>query len=117
MLEEFLGREKVIPLFAKDWVDVMIDVDRDTGGKELMAKLQRDRSGGLPWLVILDGDGKEVISSNAPPDGSNIGAPVSEAETAHFRTMLQKSRSKLTDEDFALLMAEQEAHGAKHRRR
>ena len=56
MLEEFLGREKTAPLLAKGWVDVMIDVDRDTGGKAINERLKGERQGGLPWMVILDAD-------------------------------------------------------------
>ena len=35
MLEEFLGLEAVAPIYNKGWVDVMVDVDRDTNGKAL----------------------------------------------------------------------------------
>ena len=33
MLEEFLGRDVTAPIYGKGWVDLMIDVDRDTSGK------------------------------------------------------------------------------------
>ena len=116
MLEEFLGREKVAPLMAKGWVDLMIDTDRDTNGEEIMKRFKGDRSGGLPWLVILDSKGEERISSNAPPKGGNIGSPVSEAECAHFLVMLEQTRGAVTDEELATLKRELEAHAKKYRR-
>ena len=56
MLEEFLGRDVTAPIYGKGWVDVMIDVDRDTNGKQINDKLKGERRGGLPWMVILDAD-------------------------------------------------------------
>jgi hypothetical protein len=117
VLEEFLGREEVAPRFHKGWVDLMIDVDRDTFGKDVNEELKRNRSGGLPWLVILDADGKELISSNAPPDGSNIGSPVSVEECRWFLEMLDKTRTHTTDEDHDVLKKELELHAAPRRRR
>lgn len=116
MLEEFLERQQVAPVFGKGWIDVMIDVDRDTHGKELNERLKGQRSGGLPWMVIVDGDGKEIISSNGPPDGGNIGAPVTEAECAHFKTMLERSRKHVSDGDLQLLLQELELHAKPKRR-
>ena len=95
MLEEFLGREQVAPTYAKGWVDVMIDVDRDTNGKAINERLKGKRGGGLPWMVILDAEGKEIVSSNAEPDGGNIGGPRSAEECAWFAEMLQRSRGEL----------------------
>ncbi|HEX5054159.1 MAG TPA: hypothetical protein VFZ65_20440 [Planctomycetota bacterium] len=110
MLEEFLGREKVAPLFAKGWVDVMIDVDRDTHGKEINERLKGDRSGGLPWMVILDGHGKEIVSSNENGTGGNIGGPRSAPECAWFATMLDRSRGdKLTAGEVQVIAEDLEA--------
>lgn len=118
MLEEFLGREVTAPLFAKGWVDVMIDVDRDTHGKEINEKLKGDRPGGLPWMVILDGDGKEIISSNTDADGKNIGGPNSVEECAWFITMLDRSRGdKVTAKEIDTIRADLEAYAAPKRRK
>jgi hypothetical protein len=117
VLEEFLGREKVAPLFAKGWIDVMIDVDRDTNGKQVNERLKGKRNGGLPWMVILDGAGKELVSSNAEPDGGNIGGPVSVEECAWFGVMLQRSRGqKVSEAELAAILADLEVY-AKPRRK
>lgn len=96
MLEEFLGREVTRPIFDQGWVDVMIDVDRDTHGKAINERLKGERSGGLPWMVILDSDGKEIVSSNVQEpgsdrDGRNVGGPVADWECAWFVEMLRRS--------------------------
>jgi hypothetical protein len=117
VLEEFLGRPTVAPLYAKGWVDVMIDVDRDTNGKAVNERLQKGRDGGLPWMVILDGDGKELVTSNAEPKGDNIGGPVSAAECAWFVEMLRRSGgAKVSEAEVATIQADLEAF-AKPRRK
>lgn len=117
MLEEFLGRERVAPIYNKGWVDVMVDVDRDTNGKALNERLKGKRRGGLPWSVILDADGKEVVSSNAEPKGGNIGGPVTVEECAWFVEMLQRSSGdKITAAELKVVADELEAYAAPRRR-
>lgn len=117
MLEEFLGREAVAPIYRKGWVDVMIDVDRDTGGKALNERLKGKRSGGLPWSVILDADGKEIVSSNAEPDGGNIGGPVTPQECAWFLEMLKRtSGTKVTFAELQVVAADLETYSKPRRR-
>jgi len=108
------------PIFEKGWVDVMIDVDRDTNGKEINQRLQRGRAGGLPWMVILDGDGEEVVSSNAElPDheGKNIGGPRAEWECAWFVEMLRRCESgRVTASEIDRIAEDLEAYSKPHRR-
>jgi len=110
VLEEFLGRDVTAPIYKKGWVDVMIDVDRDTNGKELNERLQHGRKGGLPWMVILDADGKELASSNAELDGhegANIGGPRADWEQAWFVEMLRRSKGeKVTDGELQVVAAD-----------
>ena len=121
MLEEFLGREVTGPIYGKGWVDVMIDVDRDTNGKAINERYKGKRSGGLPWSVIVDADGKELLSSNAQTgdknDGKNIGGPVSDWECAWFVEMLNRTRGSLVSEAELLRVAEDLEAYAKPRRR
>lgn len=117
MLEEFLGRDVTAPIYQKGWVDVMVDVDRDTNGKELNERLKGRRSGGLPWMVILDADGKEIVSSNENGTGANIGGPRTESECAWFVEMLRRSKGdKVSDAELTALAADLEAYAAPNRK-
>ncbi|MFK7739740.1 MAG: hypothetical protein AB8H80_05405 [Planctomycetota bacterium] len=108
------------PIYSKGWVDVMIDVDRDTNGKEINERLKGKRSGGLPWMVILDADGKEIVSSNAEDgkhNGDNIGGPRSDWECAWFVEMLRKSSGDLvSEEELKILATDLEAYSKPKRR-
>lgn len=104
MLEEFLGRPKAGAAIGKDWDICVIDVDRMTHGKEINERLKGARQGGLPWLAILDNEGKELISSNDPQhNGANTGAPVQPTEIDHFLVMLRTTRQHATDDDLAAI--------------
>ncbi|MCB9881990.1 MAG: DUF255 domain-containing protein [Planctomycetes bacterium] len=99
-LEDFLARPEIAAILAKDLVDVKIDQDRMTHGKEVAATLRAGRGSGIPWSVFLTGDGKEVATSDAKgPGEGNIGFPVQPGEIAHFLTMLAKVRHHMTDGD------------------
>lgn len=120
MLEEFLGRDVTAPIYRKGWVDVMIDVDRDTNGKQINDKLKGDRRGGLPWMVILDADGNELVSSNAQDgehDGKNIGGPRADWECAWFVEMLNRTRGdQVTEAQIQQVAADLEAYSKPKRR-
>lgn len=92
---------------AKDWEILAIDVDRMTHGKAINERLQQKRSGGLPWLIILDGDGKELITSNDPKNkGANTGAPVQVTEVDHFLVMLKTTLQHATEADLQTIEQE-----------
>ncbi|MCA8974402.1 MAG: hypothetical protein KDC98_06755 [Planctomycetes bacterium] len=117
MLEEFLGRAKTAPIYQQGWVDVMIDVDRDTNGKAINERLKGERGGGLPWMVILDPDGKEIVSSNAEADGKNIGGPRSPEECAWFGEMMRRSRGdKVSEAEVRTMIDDLEDYSAPQRR-
>ena len=87
----------------KDWILVEIDTDRMKHGKQVEARLTGGESKGYPWSVILDAGGNALINADGPQ--GNIGCPVSEAEAAHFFTMLETTRQRLTDEELATIRA------------
>jgi hypothetical protein len=115
VLEEFLERPKVAERLAPDWNVLAIDTDRMTHGKAVLERIKGARSGGLPWLVMLDGDGKERISGVGPK--GNIGAPVEPHECEHFLAMLRATKQRATDDDLAVIGAELELHAKPKRRR
>lgn len=103
-LEAWMARPEIAAVLAKDFVDVKIDEDRMTGGKELKTAEMAaagQKGGGIPWFVFLDGDGKQLAHSTGPK--GNTGFPYQPDEVAHFVTMLQRVRKNLTDDDIALL--------------
>ena len=71
------------------------------GGVDVIKSLRKDRQGGDPWIVILDGDGNELISSN-DPDGNNIGCPAKPHEIAHFVEMIKQS-SDASEQELAAI--------------
>lgn len=109
-LEDFMAAHP--EMFDKYFVDIKIDTDRMEGGAEVAARLRGGATGGIPWMVFLDGSGKEVINSDGP--NGNIGYPVQEAEIAHFVRMLEAVNVSEEDRaEFAKLLDEA---GAQYRR-
>jgi thioredoxin-related protein len=100
-LDAWLARNDIEKVFGKDYVDVKIDVDRMTGGKEVLTRFNTSGSGGIPWFVILDNKGKAIVNSDGPK--GNIGFPATDDEIAHFVKMLETSKRALTDSDVAIL--------------
>lgn len=101
-LNDWLVRLEIAAVFGKDFVEVEIDVDRMPGGKEMLASYPNADKGGIPWFVMLDAKGKALATSNAA-NGGNIGFPYSDAEIAHFVTMLQTCKRRLVDQDIEML--------------
>lgn len=100
----------IAPLLAKEFVVVKLDFDRAPGAQDL-AKRYQTKDQGLPWMVIVDGDGKAIADSTGPE--GNIGFPAKDSEYAHFKTMLEKAKRHLTDKDIAALIASLEAANKK----
>jgi hypothetical protein len=96
-----MASKDVAPLLSKEFVLLQLDFDRATGAKEI-EKRYIDKEQGLPWFAFLDGDGKALIHSTGPK--GNTGFPAQPEEIAHFKTMLQTVKKKLTDEDIAYLV-------------
>ena len=79
-------------------------------GQEVLEELKKERSGGLPWMTILDGEGQEIISSVGPE--GNIGCPVEPFEIDHFIEMI-KTSSDSSDEQLATIRSAMEANAKK----
>ena len=92
-LEAFLAREDMAPIFARDFVDVKLDVSRMSGAEDVLLKYNSGRSGGVPWFVFLDAKGDAIVNSDGPK--GNIGYPATPEEIAHFMAMLGKARRRI----------------------
>jgi hypothetical protein len=66
-----------------------IDVEQMEQGGEVGTRLRDGRSGGIPWMTILDGDGTELVTSDGP--AGNIGCPITEDECAYFVQMIEQT--------------------------
>ena len=100
----------VAAILAKAFVPLRLEADRMIGGKEILKRYQAGE-GGIPWFVFLDGEGKAVVTSDGPK--GNVGFPAAPHEIAYFRTMLDRSRTVLTDADINALVASLEAANKK----
>jgi hypothetical protein len=96
-----MASEPAATLLPKDYVALEIDVDRETHGAEVIERLGGKQKG-LPWMAILDGAGKTLVTSD-DAKGDNIGCPYQDAEIAHFIGMLRASRVSLTEADHEAL--------------
>ena len=94
MLEKFLQKKSGI--LDADFVMVKIDESEMLNGEEVAKRLRKSRTGGIPWMVILDASGNELITSDGPQ--GNCGYPVHPDEIGHFLTMLRSTSTKMNDD-------------------
>jgi hypothetical protein len=81
-------------------LDVMESADKkalENPGGDAYMKLWHGEKSGLPFLVVLDEGGTQLINSNktTKDESSNIGYPAKEDEIAHFLKMLRVPRRPL----------------------
>jgi thioredoxin-related protein len=115
-LENFLARPEIAAIIERDFVVTKIDVDRMTGGKDVMAKYRSEesRSGGIPWFVILDARGEKLATSDAL-DGAikNIGYPATAKEIDAFMQIIEGQHRRIEPAQLKELRKELETAGAK----
>jgi hypothetical protein len=99
VLSRYLDGQKA--LVEKDYVHLKID-NRMPDAQVLIGELREKKEGGVPWMIILDADGKPLITSDA--ESGNIGYPGEPESQVHWKKMLDATRHRLTDDDVAALM-------------
>jgi RNA polymerase sigma factor (sigma-70 family) len=99
-LSRFLDRHRDV--WEKDYVWIKLD-HRWTNAAELGKRLRKDAQGGIPWVAILDSDGKVLTTSN-DKEGQNIGFPTDDPAVAHFAAMLRGTAQRLTEAEFTRLV-------------
>ncbi len=99
-LSRFIDRHRDI--FDANYVWVKIDRERHAHGAEVMKRIRGERTGGIPWVVILDAEGKELGTSESP-DGENYGFPSEPAEIGLFMKLLKSTAPRLSDDEAAIL--------------
>ena len=98
LLSRYLDKHR--ELIEKDYVWVKVD-RRYAHGQEMVDKY-RSEEGGIPWFVIMDADGKPLITSTS--DEGNIGYPSSANGRAHFEKMLRETAQRLKNEEIEKLL-------------
>ena len=95
-------------LLERDYVLLSLDSKKHAGGPKVIAKLREGHADdGIPWMTVLDASGKELVTADGPK--GNVGCPVQPDEIAWFRTMLERTRTKLTDADLDAIQRHNEA--------
>jgi thioredoxin-related protein len=87
-LNTWINRPENAAILSLDFVVARIDIDRMTGGKDVMTQFRPDSGGGIPWYVILDSKGKALATADGP--GGNIGYPFQPEEIDQFMALLQR---------------------------
>ncbi len=89
----------------KHFVFVKLDVARDAHSDQVLKRVKKeDVSGGIPWYVIVDADGKPLITSNATMleeagEGmTNIGFPGSPDGIDHLLNMIKTTAPAIRPE-------------------
>jgi len=100
VFDRFLAENE--SLFASDYVNLKIDEDRMTNAAPLIKRYRESKSMGIPWIAILDADGKKLATSDMPK-GGNTGYPGSPQEIRHFMEMLKKTKQRTTPEQLAAI--------------
>jgi thiol-disulfide isomerase/thioredoxin len=101
MLARFLAAHKAE--LEHHYVFVKLDVSRDEHADSLRARYEKGEHNGVPWYVILDDDGKPLVTSNTEAikeeyGGTNVGFPSSKAGIDHFVSMLKQTAPGLSAE-------------------
>jgi hypothetical protein len=91
-------------LFKDDYVVTKIDQADMKMGVALERRLRPERGwmfGGIPWIAILDADGKVLISSDGPK--GNIGYPGNPEGIDYFVAMIDKTHKQMSEEQVAAI--------------
>lgn len=112
-LDDFLAREDVSAVLARDLIEVKVDLDRMKGGKAVQERYRHGAEGGIPWFALLDAKGGVLATSDGPH--GNIGYPARSEEIDHFLAMLRKVARRIepgqVEQIGTLLRAEAERIG------
>lgn len=99
-LDDWLAREDIAPLIAKDFVEVKIDQDRMPGAPGVEERIGMPKDSGIPWFAFLDPRTEKPMATSTGPKG-NTGFPSEDEEINHFMAMLDTAHKNLTATDLA----------------
>jgi thioredoxin-related protein len=93
-LHDWMAQPEIAAIFDRDFIIAQVDIDRMTGGKDILQQYRPAPSGGIPWYAILDARGKSLVTSDGPR--GNAGYPALPEEIDHFLSMV-KGQSRRID--------------------
>jgi len=100
-LDDYLLIPEIGKIINQDYIIVKIDQDRMIGGQEFAKNIRENKPGGIPWFVLLDPNGKKLITSDGPQ--GNVGFPVQPHEVEHFINMFQQNATNIKPEQLQKL--------------
>ena len=77
-------------------------------------RLRGTDGGGIPWMVILDANGEELITSDGRK--GNVGYPVLPHEIEHFIVMLRTTARQMTADQIVQIEESLNERAKKYRR-
>ncbi len=95
MLSRWMDDQKV--LLSEDYVMLSIDSALDLNAEEINTRFSNGKNHGIPFHVILGGDGNVLVDSVGPL--GNIGHPSRFEGIQHLKFMISKTAERLTKED------------------
>jgi thiol:disulfide interchange protein len=110
VLDEFFDRNR--ELFQDDYIIINLDSVRMRRSDVIENRLRHGRDTGIPWIVILDAEGREMISSDGPK--GNIGYPATAEEIDYFVSMITKTTKRTSDEKIAAITEALREYSAHH---
>jgi hypothetical protein len=94
LLADFLDKHRSV--IEKDYVNFKLDW-RMEGFEEVNRLLTEGVARGVPWMTILNADGKTLITGD--DEEGNIGFPSDESGIAQFKKMFASTRQEMTDQE------------------
>jgi thioredoxin-related protein len=92
-LHNWLAKEDVAAIMDRDFVIAQVDIERMTGGDDVMKAYRTNSDGGIPWFAILDAKGKSLATSDGAK--GNIGYPAQPEEIAHFLAVVKAQARRI----------------------
>jgi thiol-disulfide isomerase/thioredoxin len=75
------------------------------GADDLFTRFAKTPAQGLPFFVVLNGEGGPVATSVSPASGRNIGFPLGKGDLDTFEKILTRAAPRITAAELAILRA------------
>jgi thioredoxin-related protein len=107
-LHNWMAQQEITAILDRDFVITQVDIERMTGGEDVMKAYRTKKDGGIPWFVMLDSKGKSLATSDGPQ--GNIGYPGQPEEIAHFLSMVKGQARRIEADQLDTLKKSLEAN-------